>query len=353
MIVLSLHDETQKIICGKLAYTEYMLNEVLKKINSGLCCAEITALEDLGLSNNIIRMRGGFYTGINIRWESSTPFIPVDTTVNSCGVSIFKYNGAFEYKEFQERMFCLDEKLKSAGIINNFSRGNHFIALCVDSNGVRYLVLHASDNKYKYGNQGLYPREDTWYFDQIRTESFSKGYIRYIIGNTAEKFYQLYLESEEANPLRNKIVAEIILEGCSNIEEVMYSPHYGMPDISSISIGSQWRKRSNILLSYEGAPIYIIRDKESRTKYMPHGFGLTIKGKCNSLEFLNQEIIINDIEFDCKDGLMEYGITKTRNTGEALNCNTLRKFMPSRTIEIVNELKQVYSFTRNGVKNYE
>lgn len=352
LILLSLHDETQNIICAKIAYTEYMLTKVLKKINGISYSAEITVLEDLGFANNIMRMQGGFFTGINVKWDTDVPFVPVDTTVNSCGVSVFKFDGIFDFDEFKRRMTHLDKQLKDIGIINNFNRGNHFISICVDSNGSHYLVLHASDNKYKYGEEGLYPRSDSWYYDRIKTETFPKGYIRYIKGDVAEKFYHLYLESEKSNPLRNKTVAEIVLKDCSNVEEILYSPHYGMPNNSSVSIGSQWQKSPSVLLTYEGAPIFIVTDSNPRVDFMPHGFGLTLKGNCHSVGFINQCLTINDIEFNGKEGLMEYGVTKTRNSGDTITSDIINKFMPSRSIKVINELKQMYSYTRNGVRNF-
>ena len=188
MKLFALHDKAQEIICSRLAYTEYMLTEVLKKFNNNFGRVEITALEDLGFPNNLSRMRGGFFTGITVKWESGIPFIPVDATVNSCGVSIFKYEGRIDFPDFQEKMNQLDQKLKCIGLVNNFTRGNHFLSFCSDAEGSQYLVLHASDNKYKFGEKGLYPREDTWYHNQMQTEYFSGGYIRFLLGKPAEKY---------------------------------------------------------------------------------------------------------------------------------------------------------------------
>lgn len=353
MNILSIHDSIQEKICARLAYTEYMLAEVLKKINNAPCKIEITALEDLGFANNITRMRGGFFTGINVKWKSDIPFVPVDTTVNSCGVSIFKFEGNITYQSFRERIKKLDLQLISNGEINNFNRGNHFIAICSDSNGKQYLVIHASDNKYKFGHRGLYPREDTWFFNKIQTDYFSNGYIRYLVGEVAEKFYGLYLDAEKSNPIRNRFVAELILEGCSNVEEVLYSPHYGMPDNSSVSIGSQWKNPISILLSREGAPIYLIKENKPICNYMPHGFGLTINGNCNTLSFTDSEIVINDLRFNCEDGFMDSKITSTRNSDIEVNYETLNWFMPLRSVVILNELRQRFSYTRNGIKSFE
>ena len=124
---------------------------VLKKIGAKASFAHITALEDLGFANNIDRMKGGFYTGINVGWNSDIPFIPVDTTVNSCGVSVFKLITKIELSSFQERIETIDKLLNANGIKNNYNRGNHFIAICEDLQGCQYLILHAGGISPYYG----------------------------------------------------------------------------------------------------------------------------------------------------------------------------------------------------------
>lgn len=331
-----------------------MLSHVLKKINGNSSKAEITALEDLGFANNFTRMQGGFYTGINVKWDSDIPFIPIDTTVNSCGVSVFKYDDHMDYSEFKERLTKIDTLLKSHGITNNFNRGNHFISVCEDVDGNQYLILHASDKKYKFGKAGLYPREDTWFFDKIQISYFSKGYIRYLIGETAERFYNLYLEAEKSNPKRNRIVAELILDGYTGFEELVYSPHYGMPNDTSVCIGSQWQRTGmRVMLTREGAPIYLITEEKPFCQFMPHGFGLAVKGDFHKLAFSNKQIVINDLTFNCDDGFINTGIATTRNSDTIINRETIKQFMPLRSITFQKELIQKFSYTRNGIISFE
>ena len=329
-----------------------MLTQVLKSINGSTSTVEITCLEDLGFANNIMRMHGGFFTGINVKWETRIPFVPVDTTVNSCGVSIFRFKEHFDFSEFKNRLSILDEQLQKNGIINNFNRGNHFIALCSDNNGYQYLVLHASNNTYKYGEKGLYPREDTWYYNDICTSNFEYGYLRYIVGKTAERFYRLYLESEKTNPVRNQIVANIILKNCTDIKEIIYTPHYGMPNASSISIGSQWRQSKSVLLTKEGCSIYIVKEENPFCSFMPHGFGLSINGSCRDVSFFDSGIIINDVVINCKNGFIGSEIAVTRNNDKVINQKSIAQFMPLRNIKVVSELNQLFSYTRNGIKSF-
>lgn len=353
LVVLSIHDTTQEIISSKLAYTEYMLNMVLKKLGAKSAFAHITALEDLGFANNIDRMKGGFYTGINVGWNSEIPFIPVDTTVNSCGVSVFKLTTKIELSSFRERIETINELLSANGINNNYNRGNHFIAICEDLQGCQYLILHASDNKYKFGKNGLYPREDTWYFNDIKVEAFSNGYIRYLIGKSAERFYSIYLEAEKSNPQRNQIVASLLLDGISDFQEVMYAPHYGMPDAQSVCIGSQWRLDKTIpLLTKAGSPIYLIKEESPICQFMPHGFGLTVSGECHKAWFVEDGAVINDLKISCANGFINSGITATRNADVIISGETIVNFMPQRNILVQQELFQRLSYTRNGIQTF-
>lgn len=351
MITACIHDDTQSYIRQRLLYVEQMLNQVLKKNCGKASGAEITTLEDLGLSNNLIRMKGGFFTGINVRWDSDIPFIPVDTTVNSCGVSIFKFDGYLDFNQFKERLIATKNRFKDIGIVDNFNRGNHFITLCEDINREQYLVIHASDNAYKYGKFGLYPREDTWFYNSIQTEFFKDGYIRFIIGDSADKFYNIYLDSEKSNPKRNKVVAELFLDGFSNIQEMLYSPHYGMPDRNSVSIGSQWRDQDFVMLTYPGANLFVLSENNPKIKYKPHGFGLKLNRSFSSIEFLNDGILLDGIKYRC-DGAINSGLTINRNSDILVNTKSINDFMPDRTIEFISELRQKYAYTRRGITNY-
>ena len=89
MRALTIPDQTQNALLAELAFTERLLSRALSLEHSKTVDAEIIALPDLGFSNNIIRMKGGFFTGCLIHWNTEIPFVPVDTTVNVCNISVF------------------------------------------------------------------------------------------------------------------------------------------------------------------------------------------------------------------------------------------------------------------------
>ena len=348
MFVRSIYDTTQKVIATKLVYTEFMLSTVLSKLSGNSEYVQITSMEDLGLSNNCMRMSGGFFTGMCAEWNCTIPFIPVDSTINSCGVSVFKLSSDFTYDQFIINTKKAIEKLKSNGITDNFSRGNHFISICKNTYGEAFLVVHASDNNYKYGEKGLYPRQDSWYFDKICVENFEKGYLRYIYGTTAEKFYNIYIESAKSNRIRNRFFADCFVDGVCLIESEIYSPHYGMPDRNSIAIGCQWENTEKILLSAEGQPIFIIKSMSDELTYMPHGLGLKLAGELKTLEFVDADIIINGVKFSNVQNFINLNVAETRWNEENFTEERVKEFLCGHTIEITEMLFQQYSLTRNG-----
>ena len=70
MIDKTFSDNTQKAIMPHLKITEQLVSSALEKETGKECNVEITAMPDLGLANNSLRMRGGFFTGMFIEWLS-------------------------------------------------------------------------------------------------------------------------------------------------------------------------------------------------------------------------------------------------------------------------------------------
>ena len=61
-------------------------------------------MPDLGIAQNGTRMFGGFYTGAFYSWNSDIPFVPVDTTVNVCGTTVYKLSQNITTYEFKKRL---------------------------------------------------------------------------------------------------------------------------------------------------------------------------------------------------------------------------------------------------------
>lgn len=272
---LSLNDTTQLQILKHLKDTERLL-----EIATG-SEVEITVMSDACPAHNVYRMLDGHFTGTVTKILSpKEPFIPIGTTVNVCGVTIYKLSYEISAADFETRVSSTINSSPKPYTWNNFNRGNHFVSLMYsDGSGElekgQYLVVHASANEYR---DQLYPNKGVWYENQIKTISLPDNpnrKLHYITGSTAEKFYDIAQNLLEFNRQRNREFCKAVLNDIADYE-VLNIQHYGMPDANTICIGVQWETDKVVpLLSGPGKNIYLVKPQKG-TKYFPHGLGLEI-----------------------------------------------------------------------------
>lgn len=288
-------DQTQEELLPFLAVTERLLVEACGE--AGECGgAEIIALPDLGMPHNAARIHGGFLTGAFYTWECSTPFVPVDATVNLCGVAVFRLDGeSGVIHDFAGAV----ERAKGAWAertpyLWNFTTGNHFVILACDAHGQHYLILHASPAEFKANYPGLYPNDGSWFAHSVRTHRATDGssrYLRYLAGSPAVRFYERaqWLLSYQKDRMRS--AAELIAGRRHVDTEVFNDTHYGMKTTNSIGIGcyvfdavGENASRLYPLLTRPKAPIpLVIADAASTATVTlanrdyvlaPHGLGV-------------------------------------------------------------------------------
>ncbi len=363
MIRLETPDTTQQQLQDHLAVTEALLKEAVSKLNRRDCDAEIIPLPDLGLPHNGLRASGGFFTGAVYRWESSIPFVPVDATVNVCGVSMFRSNVRLDSQaEFDEVVARTRARVeKETPYVWNLANGNHFIILADTDGGIdlpagRYLILHASAAEFKQQYNGLYPTSSNWYADDVRVlPANGYRYLRYIHGKPAERFYALADQLVRYQETRQAMIAQIFCEESgAGLEQVLCRPHYGMPDSQSVAIGCQWidgSVRSYPLLTRPEMPIYMVRpDPTSMTKFSsevgelgvaPHGLGATAKD--TRISYSAKGILIGDETFGPGTN-----ISQSRSVGlRHLDLSEIhQKVLAQAPGEITATLHQTHSYYR-------
>lgn len=273
---LSFHDSTHQQILFHLKGTERLL-----EIASG-SDVEITIMADGCPAHNVTRMLDGHFTGTVTRiLHPNEPFVPVGTTVNVCGVTIYKLSYDISVDEFKSRVYSAMESSHKPYTWNNFNRGNHFVSLMYSDGKLglpagQYLVVHASANEYR---DQLYPNKGVWYEDKIKTvtlQNAPKRSLHYITGTTAEKFYNIAQSLLSFNQKRNSAFCEAVLKGGLADREILNVQHYGMPDPNTICIGVQWETDGIVpLLTAPGKNIYLVKPAKG-TEYFPHGLGLEI-----------------------------------------------------------------------------
>lgn len=288
-----LNDQTQKALLPYIKETQNLLNQVVKDYDSSeKSGAIIYPSLDLGYPNNVQRLAGGFATGMFVHWECGTDIIPVDATVNVCSSSVFKIDhfnpnqlGNNFQKYLNDEIFINASNTK--GYSFSFESGNHFLMIAKDKNNDYYLVLHSSANEFKNSYMGLYPIENNWYSDKIKTFRYNNRYLRYIKDKEARHFatkanhllsYNEQIHSWLANKINNDSLPS----------ESIIKHHYYMPTHSSIAIGTFVESPGTVvpMFSSVGKPVYLFRVGKDNWKIslegedkclIPHGWGQQIE----------------------------------------------------------------------------
>ena len=229
-VLISKPDKIQRTLIHELKITEKLLSKVATDLSGTKKRAEVYAMPDLGIPPYAYRLCGGFPTGMFAHWESDVPFIPVDITMNVCGVGIYRINGYISSTEFK---FRVENALRDSKYKWNYTKGNHMISL-MEANGAQclqrgqYLVLHASANEFQQDNkeEGLFVMPGNWFYDKIKSvyDGASDRYLRYIVGKDAVRFYATAKYLEKYNSDRNDYIAKKIL-GNNYDKRVVSSKH--------------------------------------------------------------------------------------------------------------------------------
>ncbi|MFF7383970.1 hypothetical protein [Streptomyces griseoluteus] len=357
-------DATQREILRHLHVTEHLLAQTASLVSGRSCDAEVVPMPDLGLPHNVRRIHGGFFTGAYYRWDSAVPMIPVDATVNLCGVALYRVEADFaDEREFRDRVTAARAVLsEKSSYVWNFTSGNHFVILAENRTpGVlpagRYLVLHASAAEFKNQYNGLYPAPGNWYHEEIRVLAGQDGrYLRYLSGKPAERFARMVAMLEDYQHERQRMCAALILGSEARItEEICSVLHYGMPDASSIAIGCQWLagdRPQSLLLTRPGAPLFLVRSKSGgsnqiRTSHgprtlTPHGLGVRATEPLD-LAFGRDHLRIAGRRVGLDQSLAGRDFVAIRDFAQETDLPRILEECPG-TVEA--ELQQVYSYHR-------
>ncbi len=362
----SLNDKTQIEIMRHLEDTEKLLSIVSSKLSKKECSSKIYTMPDLGISSNVTRMAGGFFTGMCAIWETNVSFIPIDATVNSCGVICYKLNRNININQLK---YAIEYVKKNTKYDFNYDRGNHFVILAYDTKNPdeQYIFLHASAAEFKNNLlYGLYPVKGNWFYDRIETEKLCNGrYLRYIKGDIAKRFFKISKYLDEYNKKRNRDFSLSILDKCDSTGiEVLNVSHYGMPDINSVCIGCQWKDEIYTLLTANKQDIYIIKPKITTNNTInhsgkkltlsPHGLGVQLLNDNVQIRLENEKVALNNKVF-IQDNKVDIGIdAKMRGVGieQSKLDNMIGQVLLKTPGNILCRLKQIACYNKDGFTVY-
>lgn len=322
-----LNDDTQKVLLPYIIKTKELFESAIKKYDSSIVRIGTKEIQrsgvmifpslDLGFPNNIQRLAGGFATGMLVMWKCGTPIVPVDATVNVCSSSVFElqdFNTDMEdevFKQYIENIMF--EATKGKGYSFSFDSGNHFLMIAQDVCSKQlYLVLHSSANEFKDSYMGLYPVENNWYSNYIRTYPSPyapERYIRYLKDHDAIYFIENAHKLEKYNiQIHNWFADAIGKRETSKRGKTLH--HYYMPTDNSIAIGTYVEEPGTIvpLFSNVGKDINMFKIGKDNWKIrlggkevclVPHGWGQAIDN-VNSIivDNENKEIKIDQTEYE-------------------------------------------------------
>ena len=316
-----LNDSSQKILLPYIKSTQELMNSTIQQYDKN-GVANIIPSFDLGFSYNTGRIAGGFTTGMVVHWDSEVPFVPIDMTIKECSGSVVSISiDNIDFFNTERINNCL-QKMNNQGYRFNFKTGNHFISLYRDKNKRYYLVIHSGDDSYRDINTGIYPSNEIWYKDQIKT-SFDKTrsrYLNYLVDEYAERFVRIAINKRKDIAQFHRHLSEEIILGYGSIENQYTFQHYGFCFPNTAVLGTGFIKANEVfpIFSNEGLPIVIVKPTEKmwsvkvnneRRFVIPHGWGQDIRGITNLsnqwqngkiILTINDEIIAQDISYTSK-----------------------------------------------------
>jgi len=300
-------DFTRNNLSKYINFTNELIIDALKLYDASAESKIITTME-LGFPNDIIRLAGGFGTGLYVQWNACIPFIPIDTTVNVCTTSLFTLSNDIEEKITPALIQNIQEQILLYGFKPNFNRGNHFIIYAKSRVSKQYFLILHSDT-YSDGYESMSPEFKNWYYNDIKVLNKGNRYLRYIIGDVAQKYYAKTKYYENQNITKHNHVANNIIGNDAMIENSQILHHHCMPSSSSILIGCYLISTNTTLpiLSSPGRPIYLYKFDKSLEEQnyidnhhfiVPHGWGRYFDGDFSvQLDIPNNTLFINNDSF--------------------------------------------------------
>jgi hypothetical protein len=359
-------DTTRDILSKYISTTNELIIDALKLYDSSATSKIITTME-LGFPNDVIRLAGGFVTGLYVKWDAGIPFIPIDTTVNVCTTSLFKLSNDIGKKITPELIQNVHEQLLQLGFRSNFDRGNHFIIYAKSRISNQFFLILHSDT-YKEGYESMSPEINNWYFNDIKILTKGNRYLRYIIGDTAQEYYIKTKYYEKQNILKHRHVANGIVGGDAMIVDSQYLHHHYMPTPTSVLIGCYLIKQNTIIpiLSSPGRPIYLYKFENSLQSncgtdnlefIVPHGWGRYFDGDFSiQLDLKNNILLLNNDEYSIqpKQTFKTCESIKVRSFkcsgGDDEYLKLLQKYYTGINIDM---LDQVVAYNKTGYKRFE
>lgn len=373
-VMLRSGDVAHRLLLPFIKETEELLLSALSSIDPNATCQIIPA-PDLGFPHDVIRIAGGFPTGCLVEWNCSTPFVPIDTTVNIDTSSIFVLDKDVSLSISADLFEWLRRKFETSSYVFNFNKGNHFISFGrTATTDTPVLVIHSNEKEFKYQYNGLMPAEDNWFANQVQVLRHNNRYIRYIVGEAANLFVDLAQSLEQFNILRHRFVAHLLTQDRAQILSQEHHHHYYMPTRQSVAIGcflvtvgtrvpifSRPGRNIAIFVPSEGGANSLKTFSTSSfgegTVLVPHGWGKTcVEGTCFAIDYDRRIFELSGRTYELrtlvslgKDNRLQLRDFQSNDANQNGFFWEIAHHCPGA---VVDQIYQIASFTKNGFERH-
>lgn len=290
------HDKTQGILKEYIQDTEKALDEIVKNYDrEGF--AKIIPAFNLGLPSSKIILEGGFPSGCVVLWKCGTPIVPIDSILNVCTSSYCEISSEVVNNFNEKSLRNILITAHNLGYLGNFNIGHHFIILAKSKmTGKHYLILHSSSSQYDEHSLGLYPKKNSWFYNNIKEKIFSDGKrkIRYIKDNDALKYINIAQSIEVHNVDIHKWFIDEITASKLHSKNVNSFHHHYMPNNHCVANGVYVEKENEIIpiltIFGKSIPLFkikkhsgIILNKEEKA-ILPSAWGLETIESINNMD---------------------------------------------------------------------
>ena len=253
------------------------------------------ALPDFTYTRNSNRWNSGFPYGCIISLPKvDTPFIPIDFRPNCCGVIFAKISQFTDSPEsLREKYSYVLEKYTQVDS-SDLNRRNHFLALYKNiQTNEYYCLLHCS---FKFVKRILYSEHNP-FLEDIRTFNYLSEDFHYLLGDSAKKYYETYIELEQKTLFLRKMIIESLFDHATII---FNKTHEGFLGIDKLLLGAYADHdifEYPLMLSPE-TNLYVIDVKKSiqigNKEHLycgPHGGGYTLASVIDATKMKTDDIL--------------------------------------------------------------
>lgn len=366
--LFSSEDPAHRFLVPYLRDSERLLRSAVTQIDpSG--DAQITLAADLSFPHDVMRLCGGFATGIFVEWRCEVPFLPVDIAMNIDVSSIFLLHDDWASQLDEQDFERLRQTFASSSYVFNLDKGNHFISAGVSEHEGPVLVVHSNEKEFKFQSNGLVPVAGNWFAEKVQEVRANGRMLRYLAGEPAARVISLARSLDEYSIERHRFVASVLGDFAGWRGE-RHDIHYFMPTPQAACLGSFLCQPGDVvpIFSAPGCPIDLFQVEaggenvvasmcdDQTWLLVPHGWGKTALAS-TKIRVQSDGCAIDDRWYAAEPQVSlgkDPGLVKRVFATDPASPTSMTSYMkqhcPGR---VVDQIHQLASYSREGFARHD